>query len=165
MNMSEERLQIKMIIIANDHGIPLVSVKIDDTLQEELISPFFSSIHQFADKGGLEAEETKINMNSLEIIINRKNGLMLIGIFDESIKKLQSMQGNMYMMLDLFREMFKEEITAMAENKSVDMNIFKKFEVLIERQIRAYLKEVKEDGGKKTKGIFGKLMSLLKKKK
>ena len=156
------RLQIKMVIIANDHGVPLVSVKIDDSLNEELITPYFSVIHKFADSGTMSTEETKIKMDNNTIIINRKDGLMLIGIFDGSLTTLPTIKETMYNMLELFHDIFKEELADMEENIAVDMTIFKRFETLIEKQIDTYLHEVKKYD---SKGIFSKIIEIIKERK
>ncbi|WP_457558942.1 hypothetical protein [Candidatus Harpocratesius sp.] len=156
------RLQFKMIVFATENGLPLVSVKIDKNLDEKFLTPFFSSIHQYSDRGGLETNETRILIKDLEIVVNRRNKIMLIGVFSEDLIKLPSIQENMYRMLELFEEMYKEELMAIDNGEAVDMSIFKKFEVLIEHQIQMYIDEVKNTENKPQLSIFGKLISIIK---
>ncbi|MCF2141450.1 MAG: hypothetical protein K9W44_15445 [Candidatus Lokiarchaeota archaeon] len=160
----QSRQQFKMIVVATENGLPLVSVKLDKNLKEEYLTPFFSSIHQYSDLGGLQSHQTNVIINDYEIVINRKDGLMLIGVFDKDMKKLSIMQDNMYKVLTLFKKMYQEELEAIQENKPVDMKIFKKFEFLIENAMQTYIQQLKEDEENRDKGIFTKLISLFKKK-
>lgn len=85
----QSRQQFKMIVVATENGLPLVSVKLDKNLKEEYLTPFFSSIHQYSDLGGLQSHQTNVIINDYEIVINRKDGLMLIGVFDKDMKNSQ----------------------------------------------------------------------------
>ena len=162
----EARNQFKMIVFATASGLPLVSVKMDPSLSEEFLTPFFSSIHTYADMGGLDANETRIQINDMETIINRKDSLMLIGVFHKSMKKLPTMQENMYKMLELFADMYRDELIGIQNNEPIDMNVFTRFEVLINRQIQSYFEEIQnsEDSSQQG-GMFGRLINIMKEKK
>ncbi|MHA1147846.1 MAG: hypothetical protein ACTSR8_06335 [Promethearchaeota archaeon] len=159
--MTEEKnseVGIKGVIISTKNGIPLASVKIDENLDENLIAPFFSALHYFSDETLGALNESVIKAGNLDMLITKKHELILIAIMDKSMKKVQiGLEAEQA--LDLIHEMYKEEIDKLNQGIGVDLNIFKKFEVLLKKQIDEYYSKID-----RKEGLFAKLIKAFKKK-
>ncbi|MGV9171124.1 MAG: hypothetical protein ACOC35_00970 [Promethearchaeia archaeon] len=149
---------LKAVIISSSNGIPLVSVKLDPEIDEALIAPFFSALNQFSVENLRAYNETLIKGGELETLVVQKHGIRLIALMDKRMKKVQ-IGKEAEMTLDLFYEMYEEEIEQFEEG-CVDLGVFKKFEILIKRKIKNYYERIDED-----EGILSKIVSFFKKKK
>ncbi|MFO8019721.1 MAG: roadblock/LC7 domain-containing protein [Promethearchaeia archaeon] len=163
MNQSENdselpKHRVKAVIIASENGIPLVSVKVDDQINESLIAPFFSALRRFSEENLDALNETLIKGGKLETLVVRKYGLFLIALMDKHMKKIK-IGKEAEQALDLFYKMYKQEIDNLDET-CLDLEGFKKFEVLLKRQIKQYYKKI--DGGE---GFFSRLMNFFRKNK
>ncbi len=163
--MSTENIKkrpIKAVIIATSHGVPLVSVKSSSEIDEKLISPFFSAIKNFSEntldfsKEGLDF--LQIKGGKVETLIARNHDLILIALMDKDMKKI-GVKKEAEEALNLFYEMYKDELQEM-DATCVDLNVFKKFEVILEKQIQDYYEKVSkgEEGG-----FFSKIINFFSK--
>jgi prefoldin subunit 5 len=100
--------------------------------------------------------ETLIKGGKLETLVVQKHGLFLIALMDKHMKKVK-IGVEAEQALDLFYEMYKQEIENLDET-CLDLESFKKFEVLLKKQIREYYDKIDQEGG-----FFSRLMSLFKK--
>ena len=161
-NQTLQTAKVKAVIIAKSNGVPLATVKTDADIDEELISPFFSAIKQFSEntldfsKHGLDF--LQIKGGEVESLIARNHDLILIALIDKEMKK-EDMKEGAEDTLDLFYEMFKTELEKM-EEESVDLNIFKKFEVIMKKQIQNYYERIEQDD----EGVFDRITEFFKKK-
>ena len=134
------------------------TVKIDDDFNEDLIAPFFSSLQGLSgDKIDLFSESLMKGGN-LDILVKKKHGLILLAFMDKNMKKIQ-IGIEAEQALDLIYEMYNEEIEKLLKNIPIDLSIFKKFEILLSKQIQEYYAKVDQ-----TKSLFSKLIQSFKKK-
>ncbi|MHA1490944.1 MAG: hypothetical protein ACTSRI_15020 [Promethearchaeota archaeon] len=136
-NSNNSKLGMKAVIISTSTGIPLASVKIDEKLDEKIIAPFFSALHSFSDENLDVVKESLIKTGNLDMLLQKKHGLILIAIMDKSMKKVE-IGIEAEQALDLVYEMYKEEIDKINKNINIDLTPFRRFEVLLEKQIRKY---------------------------
>jgi predicted regulator of Ras-like GTPase activity (Roadblock/LC7/MglB family) len=151
--------QVKAVIIASSNGIPLVSVKIDERFEEELIAPFFSAIKNFSDQKLGSLKESLIKGGEHDVLVVQQHGLILIAIMDSSLKKID-IEDEAKQALHNFHKMFEQEIESL-DTSCLDLNVFKQFENSLKQQIREYYEKI--DGKEKGEGFFSKLFSSFRK--
>ena len=64
---------IKSVIIAHTNGLPLVSVKVDKGLDENIIAPFFSAMQTFSDQNIGKMDTSRIKAGNLDLLYLRKH--------------------------------------------------------------------------------------------
>ncbi|MGQ4874128.1 MAG: hypothetical protein ACP6IY_08665 [Promethearchaeia archaeon] len=132
MSDKQNQAGVKCIIICSKDGVPLVTVKVEEKINEALIAPFFSALDSFTGDNIDALSESLIKTGNLDILVKKKHGLILIAILDKKLKKI-GIGSEAEQALDLFYEMYKEEIDLMNKRATLDLNIFKKFEVLLNK--------------------------------
>ncbi|TXT57243.1 MAG: hypothetical protein BAJALOKI1v1_1830003 [Promethearchaeota archaeon] len=154
--------KVKAVIIASSHGIPLVSVKTDETFDEGLIAPFFSAIKNFSDTQLGSLKESLIKGGDYDVLVVQQHELILIAIMDSSLKKIDIEQ-EAKEALHSFHMMFEDEIDSL-DKTCLDLNVFTKFQVLLEKQIAKYYEKIEhEQSEEKGKGFFSKIFGALRK--
>jgi predicted regulator of Ras-like GTPase activity (Roadblock/LC7/MglB family) len=158
--LNERKHEVKAVIISTSNGVPLVSVKVDESFNEELIAPFFSAIKNFSEEQIGSLSESLIKGGDSDVLVVQEHELILIAIMDKSLKKI-NIEREAREALHNFHEMFEEEIHAMDEG-CVDLQIFKQFEDALKKQIKNYYSKIdvkkKGDGG-----FFSKIFGMIKK--
>jgi len=160
-NLDLKNAKVKAVIIATNNGVPLVSVKTSSEIDEKLISPFFSAIKQFSEnaldfsKQGLDF--LQIKGGKVETLVARNHNLILIALMDKDMKKV-GVKKEAEEALNLFYEMYKDELKQMEEN-CVNLHVFEKFEAVLKKQIQEYYEKIEENGD----GLFSKIIQFFKK--
>lgn len=157
--LKERKHEVKAVIISTSNGVPLVSVKVDETFNEELIAPFFSAIKNFSEEQIGSLSESLIKGGDSDVLVVQEHELILIAIMDKSLKKI-NIEREAREALHNFHEMYKKEIHAMDQG-SVDLHIFKEFQDALKRQIKNYYSKI-DERKRDDKGFFSKIFSMIK---
>ncbi|MEJ2249606.1 MAG: hypothetical protein P8Y97_08105 [Candidatus Lokiarchaeota archaeon] len=144
-NIHNREDKVKAVIIASSEGIPLVSVKVDEKFKEDLIAPFFSAIKNFSEEQIGTLNESLIKGGDSDVLVVHHHNLILIAIMDSSLQK-QGINEEAKEALDIFYKMYEEEIETI-DKSCLDLTIFKRFEVLLEKQIKDYYEKIDENSG------------------
>ncbi|TXT59435.1 MAG: hypothetical protein BAJALOKI2v1_210036 [Promethearchaeota archaeon] len=158
-DITERKHRVKAVIISTSNGVPLVSVKVDESFDEELIAPFFSAIHNFSEVQIGSLSESLIKGGDSDVLLVQEHDLILIAIMDKSLKKID-IEKEAREALYNFHNIYKEEINTMKKD-CVDLKVFKKFEILLKKQIEDYYEKVDETS-KDDKGFFSKILGMIK---
>ncbi len=128
---------MKAVIIANQGGIPLVSVIKDKDINEDLLSGFITALKFFGEENLGKIKEILIKGLDIDLLLVQKHDLILIAIMDSSMKK-KNIRLEAEMALDSFHNKYKDEIC----NWKGCETIYSEFKKNIENQIDAYYKKI-----------------------
>lgn len=134
---------VKIITIANRAGQPLVTIKIDDCIDENLVIPFISAIKSFSHevlKGGQDMSFTTGGIDLYAFTKQYDGGLelMIFALMDPSMKK-QAIRAEAEAALDSFVMAFGT--TAIASWNG-DATLFKAFEANLQQQVHGYYEKL-----------------------
>lgn len=85
--LKERKHEVKAVIISTSNGVPLVSVKVDETFNEELIAPFFSAIKNFSEEQIGSLSESLIKGGDSDVLVVQEHELILIVTLYQSRNK------------------------------------------------------------------------------
>ena len=153
MTENRENL-VKVVIIARDSWIPLVTVVNDPSINAELIPAFISALHIFGKENLGRIEEILVKGLDIDLYVVSKYNLIIIAMMSPKLKKL-NIRGEAEEALDAFYSMFKEQI----ECGKDCMDVFTSFENVLREQIKNYIYKVDST----EKGFFRRLMDMFKK--
>ncbi|WP_457556504.1 hypothetical protein [Candidatus Harpocratesius sp.] len=164
-NISLE-MGIRAVIISNCSGIPLVTLKIDSELNENIMIPFISAIQSYCTNLIAKSQELYFKTDDIDLYVFMKKyedvELMIYSLMDQKIKK-SKIQAEAEMALDAFIKEFPPKIL---RNWDGNTDLFRTFEKQLQEQVSQYIAGLKSTNLKKNEGtgFFHQFWSKLFKK-
>ncbi|MHA1791964.1 MAG: hypothetical protein ACTSVI_04915 [Promethearchaeota archaeon] len=139
---SPYEIGVKAVVIALKSGTPLVSVKIDDKLDEALIAPFFNAIKSFSNEVLGSHQEILFKSGDMFLYAFEKTyedlELMIFALISDNIPKI-NLHLEAETTLDTFVNAYGVDFI---KQWSGDLEIFKPFEIALQNQIDQYIDNI-----------------------
>ncbi|WP_457556506.1 hypothetical protein [Candidatus Harpocratesius sp.] len=130
---------IRAVVISNKSGLPFITLKFDENVNENIMVPFLSAIHTFCESFVSDSQELTFHTADFDIYVFVKSysgmELMIFALMDQNLKKI-NLHDEAESALDSFVHNYPIE-----ELKRWDGNLesFKLFESKLQAQVIEYI--------------------------
>ncbi|MCF2138551.1 MAG: hypothetical protein K9W44_00680 [Candidatus Lokiarchaeota archaeon] len=149
-SLDSTKFGVRAVVISNKSGLPFITLKLDESVNENIMVPFLSAIHTFCENLVSVSQELTFHTADFDIYVFVKSysnmELMIFALMDQEMKKI-NLRDEAESALDVFVRNYPVD---MLQDWDGNLEYFKAFEEKLQTQVTEYLQRTQ----------FGKLTGM-----